>query len=140
MFEIGTETENFKPASKTPDLCFDFDDDYEPIVFSKPLVKKPAESTFIVNKENNSARPTIPLVSRVINSPKTPQNLRQRNLMCNSADLVTKSPQLLKNISNSPLLKLAMISSHGKRQSLSTGKNMRTNFQANENVDNTFNF
>lgn len=135
----GTETENVKSAKTTPDIVFDFDDDYEPIVFSKPVAKKPTESTFIVNKENNPVKPTVPLFSRPATSPKTPQNLRQRNLICNSAEIVTKSPQMFKNISNSPLLKLAMISSHGKRQSLSTGKNMRTNFQISENVDNTYN-
>lgn len=128
MILIASETEPVKTA--TP-ICFDFDDDYEPILFNKAAVKHSEsvpsnKENQVTNKFNVGRQQT-----NILNSPKTPQNMRKREVNCNSAEL-PKTPSVMKNISNSPLLKLAMISSHGKRQSMSTGKNMRTNFQIND--------
>lgn len=133
------ETETAKPA-----ICFDFDDDYEPVVFGKNKKKEVAS-----NKENafpkriltkQSSKENAPLI---VCSPKTPQNLRQREIFCNSGELAKSNPNHMKCISNSPLLKLAMISSHGKRQSLSTNKNARLNGNCNDSYvqqENTINF
>lgn len=129
----ATEVANKKPETA---IVFDFDDDYEPIVFGKAKkgegVNQENQSTKKTNKENNKFNPLN------MNSPKTPQNMRQRDIFCNSNEMVKSNPNHLKCISNSPLLKLAMISSHGKRQSLSTGKHVRPSFQSE--TDNILNF
>lgn len=136
------ETETSKPPE--PAICFDFDDDYEPVVFGKGKKKEVAskkENAFpkrILTKQ--SSKENAPLIALAC-SPKTPQNLRQREIFCNSGELTKSNPNHMKCISNSPLLKLAMISSHGKRQSLSTNKNARLN--CNDSYvqqENTINF
>ena len=110
-------------------VMFDFLDDDSPKVLARTKNlnkenKKQASSALIqktvIQKDTN---PFSNLLN--VNSPKTPQNMRQRDLYCNSAEIMKSTPSSKKCISNSPLLKLAMISSHGKRQSLSTGKQVR---------------
>ena len=125
---LVNESEAAKPSKQA--ICFDFDDDYEPLVFGKSKKKE--------NKENQLPKLTLTKQSSkenghlvTINSPKTPQNLRQREILCNSTEISKSNPKHMKCISNSPLLKLAMISSHGKRQSLSTNSTIRINNNGN---------
>ena len=98
-------------ASKVANIeQFDFDDEFEPVAWG---VSHKTARAARQGKENADTN----LVFN-FNSPKTPK----RELACQIES--PKSGHQLKTISNSPLLKLALISSHGKRQSLSTGKNM----------------
>lgn len=126
----GNEAETSSVHKREPSLCYEFDESFTSITFGKTKTNKNNE-TVLKSTKPEASLPSVPVLSNIninMNSPKTPQCMRQRELHCNSAEISKSNPQFLKNISNSPLLKLAMISSHGKRQSLSTGKNLKSKF------------
>jgi hypothetical protein len=129
------KNKHFQKANKQMDV-FNFDDEFEPVTWGNSMnsttvglklgEKHVPKVQTKSNKENYDFNPFI-----VVNSPQTPK----REGLHSASNETPKSNNhvQLKNISNSPLLKLALISSHGKRQSLSTGKNQQMFQQANEN-------
>jgi len=109
---IAEPGENDVTAPKVVNIeQFDFDDEFEPVAWGVSH-----KSTKVVKPDKENA---VTNVMFNFNSPKTPK----RDVLAAQMES-PKSGHQLKTISNSPLLKLALISSHGKRQSLSTGKNM----------------